>query len=65
MKIIKIDMYKFKDNFFNNVLIIIDYILNLENEYKIKTIIYNNCIKYFFININCRYHYTHVASVVT
>ncbi len=55
MKKIKIDTCKFEDNFFDNVSIIVDYTLNLENEYKIKTMINNNCIDYFFIDINIAY----------
>ncbi len=52
MKVMKINACKFKDNFFDDKLIIVNCTLNLENEYKIKTMINNNCIEYFFININ-------------
>ncbi len=54
MKLVKIDVCKFEDNFFDNVSIIINYTLNHENEnqYQIKSMINNDCIEYFFININ-------------
>ncbi len=52
MKIMKIDICKFEDNLFDDASIIIDCTLNLENEYKIKTMINNDCIEYFFIDIN-------------
>ncbi len=42
----KIEVYKFKNKFFNNVLIIVDYILNFERKYKIKIIINNNYYYY-------------------
>ncbi len=48
----KIDTCKFKNNLFDDVSIIVDCTLNLENEDKIRTIINNDCIKYFFIDIN-------------
>jgi hypothetical protein len=51
MKIMKIEACKFEDKFFDDTLIIIDCILNLENEYKIEIIINNDCINYFFIDI--------------
>jgi hypothetical protein len=52
MKIMKIDVYKFEDNFFDDASIIVDCTLNFENEYKIRTMINNDCIEYFFIDIN-------------
>ncbi len=54
MKIMKINTCKFEDNLFENALIIVNYTLNYknENQYQIKTIINNDYIKYFFININ-------------
>ncbi len=50
----KIDAYKFEDNLFDNASIIVDCILDHENEnqYQIKTMIDNDCIEYFFIDIN-------------
>jgi hypothetical protein len=51
MKIVKIEACKFEDNLFDDTSIIVDCTLDLEDEYKIKTIIDNDCIDYFFINI--------------
>jgi hypothetical protein len=48
----KIDVCKFEDNLFDDASIIVDCTLDLENEYKIKTMINNDCIEYFFIDIN-------------
>jgi hypothetical protein len=50
-KIMKIEVCKFEDNFFDDTSIIVDCTLNFEDEYKIKAMINNNCIDYFFINI--------------
>jgi hypothetical protein len=46
MKIMKIEACKFDDTS-----IIVDCTLDLEDEYKIKAMIDNNCIDYFFIDI--------------
>jgi hypothetical protein len=46
----KIDVCKFEDNFFDDTSIIVDCIL--DNEYKTRTMINNDCIEYFFIDIN-------------
>jgi hypothetical protein len=51
MKRMKIETCKFENNFFDDTSIIVDCILNLENEYKIKTMIDNDCIDYSFIDI--------------
>jgi uncharacterized DUF497 family protein len=48
----KIDACNFENNFFDDKSIIVNCTLNLENEYKIKAMINNNCIEYSFININ-------------
>jgi hypothetical protein len=50
----KIDACKFEDNLFDDVSIIVDCTLNHENEnqYQIKAMINNDCIEYFFIDIN-------------
>jgi hypothetical protein len=42
----KIDVYNFKNNFFDNKLIIVNCTLNFDNknEYKIKVMINNDCI---------------------
>jgi uncharacterized DUF497 family protein len=51
---VKIDVCKFEDSLFNDASIIVDCTLNHENEnqYQIKTMINNDCIEYFFIDIN-------------
>jgi NMD protein affecting ribosome stability and mRNA decay len=48
----KIDVCNFEDNFFDDKLIIVKCTLNLKYEYKIKAMIHNDCIDYFFIDIN-------------
>ncbi len=50
----KIDTCKFEDNFFDDTLIIVDCTLNheMKNQYQIKTMMNNDCIKYSFIDIN-------------
>jgi NMD protein affecting ribosome stability and mRNA decay len=54
MKIMKIDACNYEDNLFDNKLIIVNCILDLDNdsEYKIKAMIDNDCIDYSFIDIN-------------
>ncbi len=54
MKVIKIDACKFEDNLFDDASIIVDCTLDHENEnqYQIRTMINNDCIEYFFIDIN-------------
>ncbi len=52
MKIVKIDVCKFEDNLFDDASVIVDCTLNLENEYKIRAMINNDCIEYFFIDTN-------------
>ncbi len=52
MKIVKIDACKFENHFFDDASVIVDCTLNLENEYKIRAMINNDCIEYFFIDIN-------------
>jgi hypothetical protein len=51
MKIIKIEICKFENNFFDNTSIFVNFILNFKVKYKIKTMINNDYINYFFINI--------------
>ncbi len=51
----KIDVYNFEDNFFDDKSIIVDCILDLKNEYKIKAIIDNECINYLFIDIDVKH----------
>ncbi len=54
MKIVKINACKFEDNLFDNASIIVDCTLDHENEnqYQIRAMIDNDCIEYFFIDIN-------------
>jgi hypothetical protein len=52
MKIIKIDVCNFEDIFFDDKSIIVNYILDFKDEYKIKTMIDNECIDYSFIDID-------------
>jgi hypothetical protein len=52
MKIMKIDACNFEDTLFDDKSIIVDCILDLKNEYKIKAMINNECIDYSFIDID-------------
>jgi hypothetical protein len=54
MKVMKIDVCKFEDNLFDDTSIIVDCTLNHDNknQYQIKAMINNDCIKYSFIDIN-------------
>jgi hypothetical protein len=47
----KIEACRFEDNLFDDTSVIVDCILDLEDEYKIKAMIDNDCIDYFFIDI--------------
>ncbi len=66
MKIMKINTCKFEDNLFENALIIVNYTLNYknENQYQIKTIINNDYIKYFFININIAHKMCETLNII-
>ncbi len=46
----KIDVCNFENTFFDDKSIIVDCILDLKDEYKIKTMIDNECIDYSFID---------------
>jgi hypothetical protein len=50
MKVVKIDACNFEDNLFDDKSIIVDCILDLKDEYKIKIMIDNECIDYSFID---------------
>ncbi len=52
MKLMKINACKFEDNLFDDTSIIVNCTLDHQNEYKIKAMINNDCIVYFFIDIN-------------
>ncbi len=57
MKVKKIIVCNFEHNFFDDKLIIVNCILDLDNnnKYKIKAMINNKCIDNLFININIVY----------
>jgi hypothetical protein len=65
MKIIKIDACNYEDNLFDDKLIIVNCILNLDNnnEYKIKIMINNDCIDYSFIDINIAHKMCKLLSI--
>jgi hypothetical protein len=48
---VKIEACRFEDNLFDDTSIIVDCILDLEDEYKTKAMIDNDCIDYSFIDI--------------
>jgi hypothetical protein len=50
--VLKIDVFNFEDNFFNDKSVIVKCILELDNEYIIKAIIDNDCTDYSFIDID-------------
>jgi coenzyme F420-reducing hydrogenase delta subunit len=50
--VLKIDVFKFEDAFFDDKSIIVERILELDNECIIKVMIDNNCINYLFIDID-------------
>jgi hypothetical protein len=52
MKIVEIGACRFEDNLFDDASVIVDCILGLEREYKTRTMIDNDCIGYFFIDID-------------
>jgi NMD protein affecting ribosome stability and mRNA decay len=52
MKIMKIDVCNFENILFDDKSIIVDCILDLKDEYKIKAMIDNECIDYSFIDID-------------
>jgi NMD protein affecting ribosome stability and mRNA decay len=52
MKVMKIDACNFENNLFDDKSIIVNCILNLKDEYKIKAMIDNECIDYSFIDID-------------
>jgi NMD protein affecting ribosome stability and mRNA decay len=50
VKMLKIDVFNFEDNLFDDKSIIVECILRLDNEYIIKAMINNDCIDYSFID---------------
>jgi hypothetical protein len=63
MKIVKIEACKFEDNLFDDTSIIVDCILDLKDEYKIKTMIDNDYINYSFINIDVVHRVCELLSI--
>jgi hypothetical protein len=61
----KFDVCNYEDNLFDNKLIIVICILNLDNdnEYKIKVMINNDCIDYSFIDINIMHKMCELLSI--
>jgi hypothetical protein len=52
VKMLKIDVFNFEDNFFDDKSIIVECTLELDNEYIIKAMIDNDCTDYSFIDID-------------
>jgi hypothetical protein len=50
VKVLKINVFNFEDNFFDDKSIIVECILELDNEYIIKAMINNDCTDYSFID---------------
>ncbi len=48
----EIDACNFEDNLFDDKSVIVDCTLDLKGEYKIRSMIDNDCTEYFFIDIN-------------
>jgi hypothetical protein len=52
VNMLKIDVFNFEDNLFDDKSIIVECTLELDNEYIIKAMINNDCIDYSFIDID-------------
>jgi hypothetical protein len=52
VKVLKIDVFNFENNLFDDKSIIVECTLELDNEYIIKAMIDNECIDYSFIDID-------------
>jgi hypothetical protein len=52
VKMLKIDVFNFEDNLFDDKSVIVECTLELDNEYIIKAMINNDCIDYSFIDID-------------
>jgi hypothetical protein len=52
VKMLKIDVFNFEDNLFDDKSIIVECTLKLDNEFIIKTMINNDCTDYSFIDID-------------
>ncbi len=66
MKIVKINVCNFEDNFFDDKSIIVNCTLDLDNKskYKIKAMIDNECIDYSFININIAHEMCELLRII-
>jgi hypothetical protein len=63
VKVLKIDVFNFEDSLFDDKLIIVEYILELDNEYTIKAMIDNECINYSFIDIDIAHQVCKVLKI--
>jgi hypothetical protein len=63
VKILKIDVFNFEDNLFDDKSIIVECILELDNEYIIKAMINNDCIYYSFIDIDIAHQVCEVLKI--
>jgi hypothetical protein len=52
VKVLKIDVFNFENNFFDDKSIIVECTLRLDSEYIIKAMINNDCTDYSFIDID-------------
>jgi hypothetical protein len=52
VKVLKIDVFNFEDNLFDDKSVIVECTLELDNEYIIKAMIDNDCTDYSFIDID-------------
>jgi NMD protein affecting ribosome stability and mRNA decay len=52
VKVLKIDVFNFENNLFDDKSVIVECILKLDSEYIIKAMIDNECIDYSFIDID-------------
>jgi hypothetical protein len=52
VKMLKINVFNFEDNLFDDKSIIVECTLELDNEYMIKAMIANECTDYLFIDID-------------
>jgi NMD protein affecting ribosome stability and mRNA decay len=52
VKVLKIDVFNFENNLFDDKSVIVECTLEVDNEYIIKAMINNECIDYSFIDID-------------
>jgi NMD protein affecting ribosome stability and mRNA decay len=63
VKILKIDVFNFEDNLFDDKLIIVECTLKLDSEYIIKAMINNDCIDYSFIDTDVAHQVCEVLKI--